>query len=58
MGKTIIGNAWAITVPRQDRDRIRDPSLNPEDSAAMSTLRSPAAGMKGKFEAVAARGPF
>jgi acetyl esterase/lipase len=32
--------------------------LSPEDSAAMSALRSAVAGMKGKLAGVAARGPF
>lgn len=32
--------------------------LSPEDSAAMTTLRSAIAGMKGKLTGVAARGPF
>ena len=32
--------------------------LSPEDSAAMTALRSAVAGMKGKLEGVAARGPF
>ena len=32
--------------------------LTPEDSAAMTALRNMVAGMKGKFEGVAARGPF
>src|ERR1700683_4003095 len=32
--------------------------LSPEDSAAMTALRSLAAGMKGKLEGTAARGPF
>jgi len=33
-------------------------SLSPEDSAAMTALRSAVAGMKGKLEGTAARGPF
>jgi epsilon-lactone hydrolase len=32
--------------------------LSPEDSAAMTALRSAVAGMKGKLEGTAARGPF
>ena len=32
--------------------------LRPEDSAAMTTLRSAVAAMKGKLAGVAARGPF
>jgi acetyl esterase/lipase len=32
--------------------------LSPEDSAAMATLRAAVAGMKGKLEGTAARGPF
>ena len=31
---------------------------SPEDSAAMTTLKSAVAAMKGKHEGVAARGPF
>jgi len=37
---------------------VRDTSLSPEDSAAMTALRSAVAGMKGKLEGIAARGPF
>jgi len=33
-------------------------TLSPEDSAAMTALRSVVAGMKGKLEGTAARGPF
>src|ERR1700728_703452 len=36
---------------------VIDP-LSPEDSAAMTALRSAVAGMKGKLEGTAARGPF
>ena len=32
--------------------------LTPEDSAAITVLRSLVAGMKGKLEGIAARGPF
>jgi epsilon-lactone hydrolase len=39
--------AWCLTHP-----------LSPEDSAAMTALRSTVAGMKGKLEGTAARGPF
>ena len=39
--------AWCVIHP-----------LNPEDSAAMTALRSAVAGMKGKLEGTAARGPF
>ena len=39
--------AWCVTHP-----------LSPEDSAAMTALRSAVAGMKGKLEGTAARGPF
>jgi monoterpene epsilon-lactone hydrolase len=39
--------AWCVIHP-----------LSPEDSAAMTALRSAVAGMKGKLEGTAARGPF
>src|ERR1700733_8537884 len=39
--------AWCVIHP-----------LSPEDSAAMTALRSAAAGMKGKLGGAAARGPF
>jgi epsilon-lactone hydrolase len=44
---TAINESWSIIHP-----------LSPEDSAAMSALRSAVAGMKGKLEGVGARGPF
>jgi len=39
--------SWSMTHP-----------LSPEDSAAMTTLRSAVAAMKGKLAGVSARGPF
>jgi epsilon-lactone hydrolase len=44
---TITQGAWCVIHP-----------LSPEDSAAMTALRSAVAGMKGKLEGIAARGPF
>jgi len=44
---TTTHGAWCVTHP-----------LSPEDSAAMTALRSAVAGMKGKLEGTAARGPF
>jgi len=44
---TAIKESWAVIHP-----------LTPEDSAAMTALRSAVAGMKGKLEGVSARGPF
>ncbi len=42
-----IKESWSVIHP-----------LSPEDSAAMTALRSAVAGMKGKLEGTAARGPF
>ena len=42
-----IKESWSVVHP-----------LSPEDSAAMTALRSAVAAMKGKLEGVAARGPF
>jgi epsilon-lactone hydrolase len=44
---TAVNESWSMIHP-----------LSPEDSAAMTALRSAVAGMKGKLEGVAARGPF
>jgi epsilon-lactone hydrolase len=44
---TAIKESWSVIHP-----------LTPEDSAAMTALRSAVAGMKGKLEGVSARGPF
>jgi len=44
---TTTQGAWCVVHP-----------LSPEDSAAMTALRSAVAGMKGKLEGTAARGPF
>jgi len=44
---TTTQGAWCVIHP-----------LSPEDSAAMTALRSAVAGMKGKLEGTAARGPF
>ena len=44
---TSIEESWCVIHP-----------LSPEDSAAMTALRSAVAAMKGKLEGVAARGPF
>jgi hypothetical protein len=44
---TAIKESWSVIHP-----------LNPQDSAAMTTLRSAVAGMKGKLEGVAARSLF
>ena len=44
---TAIKESWSVIHP-----------LSREDSAAMATLRSTVAAMKGKLEGVAARGPF
>lgn len=44
---TAIKESWSVIHP-----------LSPEDSAAMTALRSAVAGMKGKLEGTAARGPF
>ena len=44
---TAIKESWSVIHP-----------LNPEDSPAMTVLRSAVAAMKGKLEGVAARGPF
>jgi epsilon-lactone hydrolase len=44
---TTIKESWSMIHP-----------LSPEDSAAMTTLRSAVAAMKGKLEGVSARGPF
>ena len=44
---TGIKESWSVIHP-----------LSPEDSAAMTALRSAVAGMKGKLEGVSARGPF
>lgn len=44
---TTTHGAWCVTHP-----------LSPEDSAAMTALRSVVAGMKGKLEGTPARGPF
>jgi len=42
---------------RKERWSVIHP-LSPEDSAAMATLRSAVAAMKGKLAGVATRGPF
>jgi acetyl esterase/lipase len=44
---TTVKESWCLTHP-----------LSPEDSAAMSALRSAVASMKGKLHGTAARGPF
>jgi epsilon-lactone hydrolase len=44
---TAIKESWSVIHP-----------LTPQDSAAMTALRSAVAGMKGKLEGVSARGPF
>jgi len=44
---TSINESWSVIHP-----------LSPEDSAAMTALRSAVAGMKGKLQGVAARAPF
>ena len=44
---TTIKESWSVIHP-----------LSPEDSTAMTTLRSAVAAMKGKLEGVSARGPF
>jgi hypothetical protein len=45
--KATTHGAWCVIHP-----------FSPEDSVAMTALRSAVAGMKGKLEGTAARGPF